>query len=486
MRKLLFFILVSMLSFCTSSTTAKKSFVLNATKFIEATKADINNKVKINLKSKLDSLADIKSKLATYSLDSLEKKKIEEGVLWLESNLQSEASSVDSRNNGNVNFYFENSASMFGYLEQKNFQQTVNRIFLNIDRDKLSATSFVNNKEYPQDNILEKINNAKVRVGDITSSDHRFIFENAIKKAANNNLSIVITDGIYSVKKGNLNLVSIEIESAFKNALKVSEIESVILKMSSNFKGKYFSSTCASEGGKKINQERPYYVIMFGNANRINNALDEIVIIEDLPGYKEQARFSLTKNLNPSYTILTTGEEKHGEFKPTVRGTDIIQDISEAAKYKGIGSNDDRYLQFAIAIDLSDVSVPEQYLKDLKNYTVSEELGYSIESIIAIDELSKASDTYKKVQKVNESNNLALSHLIVVKSATKLYGALEISLNNNLPSWIQETGDDDDCDIKGDTEHTFAFDELIIGISRAYDKVNKKKEILKIKVNIKA
>lgn len=489
MKKLLFFILILAFIACQPSSTAKKSFINDVKNFVESTEMDLKNGVKINWDSKLDSLADFRKKKSSYKLNTTEEKEINSGFSWIESNSKRE---VDTMKTGDetVNFYFENSASMNGYLKQKNFQQTVNRIYLNIEDSKHSSF-FVNTQEHPQMDIISKINTGKIEAGDISNSDHAFIFENAIKNASGANLSIVITDGIYSVKKGNLNLVSIEIENAFKKALRVSEIESVILKMSSNFDGYYYASTCESgKNKKKINQARPYYVIMFGNAEKINHALEHIVIKEELPGYKEGARFSLTKNIETTYTVLVTGQEKHGSFEAANKGSDIVHNISKAEKFerRGFGGTpkSENYLQLGIAVDFSNTNLPESYLRDIKNYSLNEELSYDITSIVPVSNLDKTGATYKRIQKINKNNNLKLSHVITVKSDAKLYGTLEISLNNNLPKWIKETGDNDDCDIKSDTKKTFAFDELMIGISKAYDKINNKKEVLKININIKA
>ena len=128
--------------------------------------------------------------------------------------------------------------------------------------------------------------------------------------------------------------------------------------MSSNFDGFYYSETCeAGKKRKKINQKRPYYVIMFGNAEKINEALEKIAIVDELPGYEQRARFSLTKNFKASYTILVTGEEKHGSFEASNKGSDIVQNISEVEKFerRGFGGTpkEENYLQLGIAVDFS-------------------------------------------------------------------------------------------------------------------------------------
>lgn len=387
-----------------------------------------------------------------------------------------------------INFYFENSGSMNGYLNGDDFQQTVRRILKNTESDSLNPY-FVNTKEYFEPNIIDRIAKKNIKTSGIENSDHEFIFTNAIKYATGNNLSIVITDGIYSMKDGNIALVEIDIEAAFKKALKVNEIETVVLKMSSNFNGIYYSETC--EPGHKaipIDQARPYYILLFGNKEVINKALDEIVVIDNLTGYKEQARFIITKDLTVNYSVLTQGDELKGKFRAKDHSPlDNVKEIEEAEKYSRSGVLlKDRYLQFGIAVDYSNLSIPKSYLNDSENYFVQDNTGYNIEEIKVVDELDKSSKSYKWIDKLNKKGKFKYTHILVVKGKTQLYGDLKINLNINFPNWIEETGSKNDCQIKDDSNTTFAFDRLMNGISKAYKKVSKKEEFFDLEIKIKA
>ncbi len=385
-----------------------------------------------------------------------------------------------------INFYFENSGSMKGYLNGDNFQQTVHRILRNSENDNLNPY-FVNTKQYFEPNIIGKIVKKDIKTLGIENSDHQFIFTNAIKNAVGNNLSIVVTDGIYSMKDGNIAIVEIDIEDAFTKALEANKnnIETVVLKMSSNFKGTYYteSKDC---NNVTINQERPYYILLFGNKAVINKALKEIVVIKDLEGYKEQARFLITKDLAINYTVLTKGEEKKGNFK-SKDFKPIVNEIVDAEKFsqKGVLLKD-TYLQFAIAVDYSNLSIPDSYLTNKSNYSIVDNTDYEVVEIKLVDKLSKNSKSYLSIEKLNEKGNYKYTHLIVVKAKTKLYGDLKINLNMNFPQWISQTGTIDDCSIKNDSTTTFAFDRLMKGISIAYEKASTKKEYFEIKINIKA
>lgn len=376
-----------------------------------------------------------------------------------------------------INFYFENSASMKGYLNGDNFQQTVRRILNNSQSDSLNSF-FVNTKEYFQSNIKDRIAKKDIKTAGTGNSDHQFIFTNAIKNAVENDLSIVITDGIYSMKDGNIAIVEVDIEAAFKKALKANEIETVVLKMSSKYIGTYYteSNDCSNV---QINQERPYYILLFGSKKVIDKALEDIVNVEKLNGYQNSARFFLTKEMKVDYSVLLNGDDKKGSFKPMKRGRDIIKTFVLEEKYEPRNSKpNDAYLQFAIAVDFSEMSIPESYLINTKNYTTSSNTNYEI---VEIKDLSNIDDATRNDIKVR---NKKATHLIVLKGKTKLFGDLIIQLDINTPSWINETGSADDCNIMNDAKTTFSFDRLMSGISKAYEEINNKKEYINITITI--
>ena len=73
---------------------------------------------------------------------------------------------------------------------------------------------------------------------------------------------------------------------------------------------------------------------------------------------------------------------------------------------------------------------------------------------------------------------------MIVKAKFNFTGDLVINLENNIPSWIPNTGTENDCDITGNTNQTFAFDKLMTGISKAYSKINKSEDYFKLKLSI--
>lgn len=480
MMKSVFAIITLLFFYSCTSDNSKINYLNNFSLFIDEIELQKNSHEDINWDLKADSLEMFEERKSIFRLNSQEEQDIENLIKRYE-----ELNGTTVEDEIVVNFYFENSLSMNGYLGGINFNKVMHRIYGNLNDYEVNSF-FVNTKEYSQDNLLDKIDNSDIKVGDIGNSDHQFIFSNAIKNATSNNLSMVITDGIYSVKDGNIHVVSIDIENAFKNALNKNEIETVVLKLSSEFNGTYYSETC--EPGKKaikINQNRPYYLLLFGNSKTIDNALKNITITDELDGMEQQARFFLNRDLNFNYSVLTTGEELNGSFKASGRGSGIIHDIEDAKKAEERGSKNKSYLQFAVALDYSKIPLPQTYLNNNNNYIPNHDLGYKIMKIIAVDSLSKTSTTYKEIKYINDKDQTNFTHIMIVKADKNLHGDLHIALQKNLPQWISEIGNSNDCEILNDEIHTFAFDQLMIGISKAYQKITKESDYFNFIIKIK-
>ncbi|WP_417856758.1 hypothetical protein [Xanthomarina gelatinilytica] len=482
MKKPYFFLLFVLTLLNCSNDNSKINYLNDFAVFIDELEFQKTSEYEINWEEKNDSLNMFINRKDKFRLSA----KDEQSIALL-INKYNNLKGVNSNSEMKVNFYFENSLSMNGYLGGDNFLETMTRL-LGKKRKEILNTFFVNTKIHETGNLLNKIETGKIDIGNVYSSDHQMIFKTAIENAENNNLSIVVTDGIYSVEGKKPNIVAVKIEQTFVESLKENSIETLVLKMSSNYRGTYYTeSEC--DNVKNLNQKRPYYILLFGNRELIDKALNEIAIIDELPGFKEQARFFLTDNLKANYTILTTGEEKHGQFKASKKGSDLIEEIEDVEKYERPGFNgtpkSENYLQFGIAIDYSTIALPNTYKEDSKNYWADDQLGYTVTSISNVADMDKSSKTFKEVQHINDKNKTNFTHVITVKAEKNLYGNLNIQLKNNLPSWIKNTGTDNDCDIIDDVSHTFAFDQLMIGISKAYQKVTDKSQYLDINLKIK-
>jgi hypothetical protein len=269
-----------------------------------------------------------------------------------------------------------------------------------------------------------------------------------------NEIVVLSSDCIYSLGKGQdsqgkLNYQKSLTHDAFNDALKKFDLETICLKMKSDFNGDYYD---LNDHPTSISNERPYYFWLIGEKKILNEYT--LKLIRDMKGIVNS--YSLSNNANekqPYYTVLKE-TNKIGSFRQTDRSQLAVKNI-EDIKY------DNGQLQFAIAIDLSNVPVDSTYLKDVKNYKVPD--GFIVKSV---EEINK--------NKLSQRDRLILektpaTHIITI-SATDKYSIqnLKIELSNQIPQWVFDSNSMNDQNIKDQLDKTFGFAYLVGGVSEAY------------------
>lgn len=382
-------------------------------------------------------------------------------------------------------FFLENSGSMLGYVAGgTEFNETLAKIayafpngelnkqfyFVNGRNDITKKTKLCIQPLGSNPDILKNKLNQQAYLNnkplDYKKSDSRYsdlssIFELALDSAVKKGISIIVSDCIYDVgeEQNPLSALRIEAEktkSKYIKAIKNADIQTIIIKLSSKFEGTYY---CASKkGSQKINQQRPYYLIIVGQSADIQGYLKNDYLTE-LPGYQNIARFIKFNDSNVKYK--ETYEDIKGEYKIKYNGKFTLESV-EKCKY-------DNIFQFSIAVDYSNMVFPLEYLTDTLNYTCNN--NYRVTKI------------YKPTKKLF-GLGFTPTHLLTVTSSFNPYGNLEIKLKNNKPNWIEKTNTDDDSNIVNNTTQTFGFNALTNAISEAYDYYNKGKDIIKIEFSI--
>lgn len=388
--------------------------------------------------------------------------------------------------NNVVNFYLENSGSIDGYLNSNSeFKQAINQILRNLEVDNFDFnTYYINTNVYPSNKGLDSfLNDLKVegyRVGDRSTSNINLMFYEAIRATENGSISILVSDGIYSLETLNsselieaLDSEKLNTRNKVVSAIQNRNLMTIVVKMNSMFKGVYYKANQTSE---KINQQRPYYIWIFGNPDNVNEVLNSIDL-EIINGYVNSAKFFITSTLQSRYSILTSGSNKIGTFKKLGHDSSIdVHEIVDCRKSER-ASNSGKF-GFTIAVDLSNLQVPNSYKLDINNYLINN-VNYKIEDI-------------KHISEINESIKIAVArlsfeptHIISLYSSTSHLGEFDLELLNNLPGWIEESNNYDDNVIVGDTYTTFGFSPLMQGISLAYEKLNERKEYLDFNLKVK-
>jgi hypothetical protein len=370
-----------------------------------------------------------------------------------------------------VIYYLENSESMFGYVNGPNEYVSVvselaekpEFVDINIPRDfnfinggaNVKITKIGSNSS----SLRNKLNIPGFRCGDITKSNLNGMIQLALEKAGNGSITILISDCIYDIGQPNapfnaLATQGVETRSKFIQRLSKGDIQTIIIKLNSKFNGTYFYTS--KKGKITINQQRPFYIFIFGESKLLNKYFPESYISR-LKGYKNSARFF--KSVTNSIPYQATTENMIGSFRFDENDFTKLKKVKSGIKGMGF--------QFSIAVDYYSLPFSVSYLTAMENYAISS--NYTIKSI---NKLSK--------------NLLGLKHkrpfLITAYSSTSPYGTFVAKLKNNIPEWIEKTNINNENSIDG--LHTFGFKYLTDAIIEAYNYKNKQKNITEFKFEI--
>lgn len=377
---------------------------------------------------------------------------------------------------GKVVFYLENSESMFGYvngytqyvdvvseLSQKPMfvAEKINREFYLINGGQLKI-----NKLGDDPTVLKsKLNKVGFNAGNITKSNLNEMFQVALDKARGDTISLLISDGIYDIgQPGSLNILATEgrgTRSKFINRLQSGDLQTLLIKIASKFDGNYFYSS--KRGKALINQSRPFYIWIFGRSELLNKYFTEEYISQHLNGYRNYARF-LSINEKPIPYQIAPSIKRKGSFRSDRNDKNRLLNAKTDRNGQGF--------QFSIAVDFSSLPFSENYLTSTANYSTSN-INYKVISV----------EKMKDNQKFEITAFKNPTHIITVSTDKSPYGALEITLKNKIPGWINETNIDEENQI--DTNHTFGFKFLTEAISQAYEFKNNEKNLATFKLEIK-
>ncbi len=391
-----------------------------------------------------------------------------------------------------VTFYIENSGSMFGYVNKPTeFVEVVNKLaqYPNLIN---TETSFIYNlisgKKDPKTNepqleIFKIGDDPNILKSTLTvsglnkrsssRSDLNEMFNIALNDAKSDSISILISDGIYDVggSTNPINALQTEVQSTttnFINRLRNTDIETLLIKLESDFQGFYHPSNVVDSRGKSklINQKRPYYIWIFGNSDLLNEYFPEKRLIE-LKGYADHARFRKTTNNNLPYEGI--GYNNLG-FKKNFSTSNTFELYHNVTK-----SN-----QFTIAVDFSNLNLSNSYITTTTNYHCPSS-NYFVNKITSIDSIAKS-----EIEPYTEMLSFKPTHIITIKSNTSQpeTGDLSITLNNELPDWINNSNSDNDYPFNGNTTQTFGFSTLIKGIEEAYKEVSNTRFLAEFKIQI--
>lgn len=359
-----------------------------------------------------------------------------------------------------ISVYVENSGSMKGYVKGvTDFESFIYDYLMKVDLDFNSnklELNYINSKIEPQNlRLKEFIKNIEPNAFNGGSSDIASMIDMILSKTRDNDISIFISDCIFSPGKGKsaedyLNMQKTEIEYSMSKYLKRCSNAGVLMyQLTSLYDGYYYN---CEDKPKAIKAKRPYYVWVFGDSKSISKLRSAV----------PEEKFSM--NVDHVFTMTKGGLETNYAIK---RNSGDFEVSREDPKYtvKNLAKNvRDKKATFSINADFSNILMEDEYLLNLDNYDLK--FGkYQIENVERC-----------KIE--------GYTHTIKVSTDFVSTGTLSIKLKKQeTPQWLQEKYTEE-CDISSSTmSRTYGLQYLVDGMRNAFDRSGEYLTELNININ---
>ncbi len=368
--------------------------------------------------------------------------------------------------------YLEASGSMLGYdgpALNRNLKNTVTTM-LNTFDDPTKVPVFIVNdsvyaypKSYPD--LIKSRSLFETKVGDASFTDFERIFRTLTAQLKDAELSILVTDLVYSdramtgqnagsIQSAAQNLAQLALKTYAKSG------SLLVLQMQSEFAGRYFPYNQQNKG-IMYRGNRPYYVLLFAKNATMLQLLTEPKYapfrnFTDYPGFQNALLFSnaLTE---PYYTVLKSDPDALGTFdKDRDHNAENASGL-HAIKNVNPPHRPGQRLTLCVGITLPQGAYSEATLRNPKNY-----------------EILSAKDNFKLIAVKPSDGTDGTTHVLVLQANTEARGERTLTVKlkkQRLPAWVPETHTDDDRNLKDArfASTTFGLTAMLTGVGQAYN-----------------
>ncbi|MDR0560666.1 MAG: hypothetical protein LBG92_10895 [Prevotellaceae bacterium] len=424
--------------------------------------------------------------LLFYSCGNNGRSNRNEGKSKAKNTVSADTSAVVKIINPTVNVYIENSGSMDGYVKGKTefkgairdllvmlkyyyVEDNINLFFINnqINAPQVKgaggvSTAKIDLATFAQDIELKWRNGQDKKAWQSTNLNQ--IFKMILGKTDNNTISILFSDCIYSIHGSNNAVGLLQDEKSLTKDAFLSKwkndnvpLATTIVKMKSKFDGKYYPYT-GDQNGYYMNGERPYYICVIANQKILYDFNNKIVLkAGKVEGFENKYTLLSEKSKNLYYSVLQSTLKK-GRFKTdrSKSNKTYIHGIKDVNLVRGVDK-----LQFAVAVDYSNVQAESDYLTNPANYTVTTD-NFIVKEILPI-----VSVTVNVDDKIRIADSKP-THIIVLEAKTKLVSDVSFVLNKQMPQWIADSSTEDDTLQEKTAGKTFGLNYWVTGIAEAY------------------
>ena len=380
--------------------------------------------------------------------------------------------------------YIENSDSMDGYISIGNdFKDSITNLIVRL-KSQSSKTEFnyINSGIFPvkqslegfiKDLSLSGTSSYYRNKSNTFGSDLNSLFKKIVNSLGRDEVSVFITDGIYSVQESS-NIQNELLSSqnftmnTFIEAISEKNISTVVLQYESMFEGSYYDMRHAPH---HIKSKKPFYVFIIGNKDVLDSLwMDKSTEIKKNHKLKNYSFFQNIKT-NTVNSMVLSNYKKTGSRKIIDRYKGIIKNIS---------LNTENLFQISLVTDLTPYKGNDKLLDDTSNYNIPKYCSLEIENF---DFSNLDSNDRVFLQKFTGTPSHIFTLLCNknILAEEKLY----ISLIKQRSSWIKDLNQDSDVSPFNWVEFkTFGLENLISGISDAYRELSSGESLFIIPIHI--
>jgi len=364
----------------------------------------------------------------------------------------------------NINVIFDNSGSMSGYLNGRQFKKTITDFIADLDKFKsdkkdnlqiknLSYFTFSDNlklNRFSGDaySFCSAINNKGLAIGRTSPMDD--FVKLLVDSSKQNTIDILISDFVIDKKIKNIqSFIQSEFTIIF-NAAKQKNLGLLIYRLTSDFTGTYFPATGSSYPVPKPIL-RPYFIWLMGPAEQLNLLREKI---QRSKVFAPENEISFGLLFKPKNVEVLKLSNRKGSWR--FRNEQFVDaDLSKGN------------LKFTLALNLEDfpsyitnpTTLNERIVATSSSLEISSRKFYTKEGFIS---------KYHKKEKQNWIDNTHFLE-INISQINASRNELFIGLNKTEQDWYKKLSTDHDSSLKdGNNLNTYMLNYIISGIANAY------------------
>ncbi|WDF67684.1 hypothetical protein PQ465_15390 [Sphingobacterium oryzagri] len=373
-----------------------------------------------------------------------------------------------------VNVFIENSGSMDGYVNGiTDYESVLSDIIVEANhyygKQNLSV-SFITDKPYPAK--ISNINSffksldpkkAPFNVGAKSVSELNELFRLVLDSTAKNDISIFVSDCIYSLDKSSSTINALVFQqnltkAVFLDKSKEFPVSAYLIQLFSSFTGTYYDHN--NNKVKLKNESRPYYIWILGEESLLKQFLSKIKP-KQYRGFGNSYFMTANHVDHVAFELLASTNKlgrsrSHRQDKMTLEQVELVNNV----------------FQFSFVANLSDYPDPDTFL-DKGAYEITP--GFELVSVRPIPE--KNQPALVKGNDWTKISDKGYSHIFTVKTVMKNFpNDFHLAFVNKLPAWVSQYSTDDDSNMQNNKDKTFGLKYLVAGVQSAYETLHETKD----------